>query len=470
MRSLQCSCLTFCLLASTTLFAQTSVTRPTESNRPIESEAWQFERLTLKNGRTMVGLLQATDGMQLEFAEIYRPPGAPMHAVVRIVEARQIAKLERLPEEQRRVLADRFHQFRRRATVEAASLESVALTPEPSAGSLRWHYEGRWFDLVSTADEESTRRCVVRIEQMFRAFQQLLTPQVQGHCGLRIELYGSLENYHAALRQMGLDLQSLAFFSSPQKLIVAGVELSDYSDQLASIRSEHAKLIEAAEVRGKEFRQQLADLSRTLEQRGFTRQQLETEMSLRKAAWNREHDALLRRISEANRRNDSRFLELTQRMFRRLDHEAFHAYLQLYVAADRPGAIDRWLNEGLAQVFEGGQIDGDTLRIDAPDGQRLARLQRDLTGAKPLTMEELLAADDEAFLATHAAEASGQYYLYAWGLAYYLTFVQNRLDDATLHDFLAAPNATRQQRFERLVACPLEEFEVRWREAMLRLK
>ena len=61
--------------------------------------------------------------------------------------------------------------------------------------------------------------------------------------------------------------------------------------------------------------------------------------------------------------------------------------------------------------------------------------------------------------------AARRHYLYAWGLAYYLTF-EHRLLGSPALDRYVAPDARAvppQQRFERLVGTPLEEFEPAWR-------
>ena len=44
-------------------------------------------------------------------------------------------------------------------------------------------------------------------------------------------------------------------------------------------------------------------------------------------------------------------------MFRRLYHEAFHAYLDNYVYESPGYEIPTWLNEGLAQVFAAGLLE-----------------------------------------------------------------------------------------------------------------
>ena len=66
--------------------------------------------------------------------------------------------------------------------------------------------------------------------------------------------------------------------------------------------------------------------------------------------------------------------------------------------------VPRWLNEGLAQTFEAGLLEADTLRIDTPNLVALASLQSDLRGPQPLELTDLLNAGSETFLAAHAGD------------------------------------------------------------------
>jgi hypothetical protein len=159
---------------------------------------------------------------------------------------------------------------------------------------------------------------------------------------------------------------------------------------------------------------------------------------------------------------------VTREVFARLYHEAFHAYVENYVYPEPGVTLPRWLNEGLAQVFESGQFEADTLRVDAPHPQRLSALQADLASGAPLKIAEVLTADEQDFLSGHTGKAGQRCYLYSWGLVYYLTFEQNlvrldALDPYVLNEEHLGPLA----RFTRLIGTPLPKFERRWREAML---
>jgi hypothetical protein len=189
--------------------------------------------------------------------------------------------------------------------------------------------------------------------------------------------------------------------------------------------------------------------------------------------WKEGFATLERRIKAAERRNASHFQEVTGEMFGRLAHESFHAYLENFVYPRSASVVPRWLNEGLAETFEGGQLDGDSLRIDAPSARILAKLKNDLAGPEPLSLADLLTADADEFISTHRGDAaqSSRLYLYSWGLAYFLAFEQPLLGTKQLERYVSLDTSDSSpiERFEKLVGMPLPEFQERWRGVMLGL-
>jgi len=435
----------------------------------IGGAALQLESIMLKDGTTYKGFVQSKGSDEIEFVEIFRRPGMPMSATVRVVDPGQVKQYVPLTAEGRRVLEEHIHRLRHRVAIEAGNQARVAIVASPAKRPHAWEYSGPWFQLTSTADDESTRRCIVRIEQIFRAYRQLIPSTVDQHRPLRIVLYGSVDEYQTALRTLGIEIENLAFYASRDHTIFAGAELASYSTRLQGIRAAHQETLRELDAGTARFREQLKAFSEKLAKEGFGREQIKEEMARRNAAWNRERLLLERQISETDRRNDAAFAEVTDRMFRRLYHEAFHAYLADYVVSDRTAPVDRWLNEGLAQIFEVGQLDGDSLRIDAPHATSLAQLQRDLASTNSLSLAELLVSTDQDFLAAHSRIATARRYAYAWGLAYYLTIENQLLTPESLASFLSPSERSELERFEALVGKLLGEFEVEWRDAMLRL-
>ncbi len=432
---------------------------------------WKLETILLKEGKEYRGLLQARSERQIDFAEIVQRPGKPTYAIVRGIEPAQVARLELLPIDEHHALASRFRQLRNRAVIEAGRMEEVRLNSESRRGGSVLVYEGDWFTLVSTADDESTRRCVVRIEQIFRAFRTLLPPRVEMPRRLEIHLYASLDEFRQELKSLALALDTPAFYAPRQSRIVAASEFSEYSRRLKHVREEAQAVTQKYEELEKEFGQRLGKLGGELKQAGFRKDEITAELTLRKSVWKKEKEEVLARMNEQMRQNEARFADVTGAMFRRLYHEALHAYVDQQVYPAEEFHVPRWLHEGLAQVFESGQLEGDSLRLDAPDPAKLTLLQADLRSAEQLPLAELLVAEGSAFSGRHDASSRRRHYLYAWGVAHQLVFRDNVLAGRALDAYVARnqQDALPVARYERLIGRPLVDWEEEWRASMLAL-
>lgn len=435
---------------------------------------WKLETVVLKSGKEHHGLVQARREKEIDFAEIVQRPGKPTFAIIRGIDAAQVAKTELLPPAEHAELVKKFHDYRHKALIEAGQMDAVKLAPLESDGHSYQSYRGSWFTLLSTADEESTRRCVVRMEQIFRAYRTLLPPRMEKQKEqqeLTIYLYSSLDEYRQRLRALDLNLDAPAIYSARQHQILAGGELAHYATRLGEVRKEMADLEKQYDKLDKDFAVSLARLSDELRTKGFSKDEITQELQLRKTDWKNERTAVMARMHEQDRRNLARFSEVTHEMFARLYHEAFHAYLDTYVYPQSSHHVPTWLHEGLAQVFEGGQLEGDSLRIDAPDRDRLKRLLTDLNSGDPLPLARLLVAEEPTFAGDHGGRASERHYLYAWGLSYYLVTEKNLLGSPALDEFVSPQSAalSPSARLERLVHQPLGTFESQWREKLQKL-
>lgn len=436
---------------------------------------WKLETIVLKSGKEHHGLVQARREREIDFADIVQRPGKPMFAFLRGIDAAQVAKTELLPPAEHAELVRKFHQYRHKALIEAGQMDAVKLTPLEADGHSYQSYRGSWFTLLSTADEESTRRCVVRMEQIFRAYRTLLPPRLkekqQERQELTIYLYSSLDEYRQRLRALDLNLNSPAIYSARHHQILAGGELAHYATRLAEVRKEMDELEKQYDKLDKDFAVSLARLSDDLRTKGFSKDEVTQELQLRKTDWKNERAAVMARMAEQDRRNLARFSEVTREMFARLYHEAFHAYLDSYVYPQGSHHVPTWLHEGLAQVFEGGQLEGDSLRIDAPDRERLKLLLADLNSNDPLPLARLLVAEERTFAGDHGGRASERHYLYSWGLSYYLVTEKNLLGSPALDEFVSQQSASLSPttRLEKLVHQSLGKFETQWREKLQKL-
>jgi hypothetical protein len=140
------------------------------------------------------------------------------------------------------------------------------------------------------------------------------------------------------------------------------------------------------------------------------------------------------------------------------------------------GELPRWLNEGLAQMFETAVVEAGELRADWPDPRRLEQTKDWLKGKNggPLVaLSDLLVSGKDAFLASHSDHrgAAERAYLTSWALAYYLTFERRLIGTPALNKYLIALNSGGDPRaaFVSLVGQELEAFEKQWHAYLLRL-
>ena len=278
-----------------------------DRGRDEDSSDWKFDELELIDGSMHRGMVLSDLATEIEFAEIFRPPGKPMFAVIRPVAPDQVAKKILLSGEDRARLWTRFQQFRNRARIEAGRMEDVALRRTKLNDGDSWTYEGPWFLLESTADETMVRRCVVRAEQIFRAYRQLLTPGNEHRTGLRLLIFGSTDEYHRHLRESGLAIAGPAWFSKTRNLVVAGGELNAFGRRLRQTQTQNEEVRRQYKTLKSSFPERLASLIQQMKERGYASAQIEHEVKLRSAAWQREYDEALGRLELAAVQNEAAF-------------------------------------------------------------------------------------------------------------------------------------------------------------------
>ncbi len=451
-------------------------------DRVADSSAWKMELLIRRDGRKFLGYLQDRSKQEIKFVEIKREKNKQLYLVTHHYHPRSVANIISLSEPDRAELLKRIEPLlskKSHARIEAGRMEDIVLVEKKAADQQSYVYEGDWFQLESRADEETTRRCVVRVEQVFRAYNQVLPPLVRRGDKLSILLHGSMDAYRDDLHRRQLRIANPAFFSTQQNLIVAGSELTSYGKQVARIRETNQKRREEYDRMDEQFRRRLDELRGELQSGGYSSDEIRLRLRLLNAKWKADNKVdgqywqMMRKLSAVDRRNEAMFDEVTNQMFRRLFHEAFHAYLENYVFPQRSFNVPRWLDEGLAQIFENSRLDGNTLRIDAPDRTMLQLLKEDLSNKRPLSIAKLLRTQDAAFLVTHdSSVAAERHYLYSWGLAYFLVFEKNILSGDQLAKYVALAEANKAPvaRFKQLTGISLDQLQREWREYVLDMK
>jgi Protein of unknown function (DUF1570) len=446
---------------------------PASSLPEVPAAGWKLERVALTGGKAYEGLVEMELPSKIKFIEVHQPAGKPMSLLVRWIDRKLIESWTRLTPQQREDLVKRIQGFRNRAVIELGRMDDLRLVAIQRDGKVSWQYQGDWFSLESTADEQMTRQSIVRIEQLFTAYQQILPPRLTPRGQLEILLFGDTAEYRQFLGGRGLDLENPAFFAADFDLVAAGSEMNRFVAEMDFVLRKHRQMRKDYADLMAELPGRVKKLGESLRATGIPGDELQRISVAEQRRWKDVLTTLDGRIKAVERRNASRFQEVTGQMFRRLAHESFHAYLEDFVYPRSVSDVPRWLNEGLAETFEAGLLDGDSLRVDAPDARMLARLKADLSGADPLPLAELLAADANQFISTHRGDAAqaSRLYLYSWGLAYFLTFEQPLLGTHKLEEYVSldASDESPVERFETLVGMPLEQFEQRWRGVMLGL-
>jgi len=435
----------------------------------VNSADWPTERVQMRDGATYEGYIESQDEFWINLVQIQRVKGRPMFVVIRPIDRTKIVSIVPLDEQQRAELRRRIDQFINRARIEAGRMEAVRLDQVTRDGTQYQRYGGKWFALESTVEEAFTRRIIVRVEQIFTAYRQILAPRVRPQRPLRVVVFGAGGPYRAYLARLGLQIQNPACFIPGENLVVAGSEATRFAAELAKVSAQNTQLQAELKKLEREMPRRLAHAAQEMRDDGVPQDKIAKVLVVRRRQFKEEIEAKRNELARAGRENDRLFQKVAGQMLQRLYHEAFHAYLENYVYPRAGHDVPVWLNEGLAQIFEAGLLEAETLRIDAPSRDALKALKADLAGQQPLRLEKVLAADQQAFL---AGSQSNRLYAYAWGLAYYLTFEKHALGSPALDQYMAPPakNASPVERFEKLVGAPLANFEPAWREYILNLR
>jgi hypothetical protein len=423
---------------------------------PLAAEEWRFDVVQLKSGMRFEGLIHGETPDAIHFKHVSRRPGKPTLVLETVFRRDEIDKIERLEGTERQELAKRVDQIDRRVELEKKRMQALALerVAWPSGGQA-WRHAGKHFVLVSNmSNEELVRLIVVRLEDIFQAFTENLGARRQPAQPTSIVLYRSLAEYAAALKGRSLNIFTPAFYDPARNEIVAASDLERLSDELAKLKAKHE---------------------------GYVKELDAYEAKLKRHFHDNPPPAMLAQLRQMrlqipllNKENESTLERQVRPLFTTLYHEAFHAYLDNFVYASSETPVPRWLNEGLAQIFETALVETGDLRVGHVDPKRLADVQAAIKNKQFVPLAELLAADAQPFLAAHKSEvpAASRYFQASWALAYYLKFETKALADEALNEYLRglAGGRDRIQGFERLVGASLKDFEPRFQQYLLHLR
>jgi hypothetical protein len=309
------------------------------------------------------------------------------------------------------------------------------------------------FRLVSNARPEVVQLAAIYLEEIYAAYSRALPPRAAGAPTL-IVLAGSQADYQELLKGRGLNLANPAFFDADRNQVVCASDLQRLADELIKAREHHSQLCAQLAQREAELKEAY---------RGSVPAEIKAPI-----------DEARQRIRAAEAHNAEAFRRARERLFQRLYHEAFHAYLANFVYPPAETAVPRWLNEGLAQIFETAIVEAGELRVGHADPERLVALRREFTGGGQVPLTDLLRAGPRPFQVAHAdqRQASDRYYLASWALAFHLTFERKLLGTPAMDDYVRALHrgADPVTAFRELIGRPLETFAKEYGEYLQHLK
>jgi hypothetical protein len=255
--------------------------------------------------------------------------------------------------------------------------------------------------------------------------------------------------------------------------VAVGSDLTNLAGQLQRIRAENEQIRVKLDVSQQGLPARLEEIGRQMKRDGRTDADIKKTLAKTRRDFEEQFNKKRQELDRSERQNLEKFHKARSQFFARLYHESFHAYLENYVYPHQTHTVPYWLNEGLAMMYEGGVLENDTLRVDAPNAEALKKLKDDLRHGTALPLEKLLAAGPSEFLPRHntPAPAADRYYAHAWGLVYYLTFEKHLLGGPKMDQYVRPGDRDQAAgRFEALVGTQREPFEKQWHAAMLRLR
>jgi hypothetical protein len=440
-------------------------------------DTWKYDRVFLKNGAVFQGLVlnKDSDG-RVQFRQVSRKPGRATMTSRLDFSPREVQRVELLPESERALLKERLERLRAEREALAARLKGIEAQgkgADPTDdlfdfGSVAWEgggkaliYESDYFRLISDARPELVRLAAIHLEQIYDAYISYLPPISEKKEPTTILLAHSWGSYQKLVQTRGLDLSNPAFYDQAKNEIVCGCDLPRLGSELEKAFKQH----QASRL---EVKNRLAELHRIYQ--GKIPAVVKTPIR-----------EILDRIQTADNHNLARFHQAQQQLFRRLYHEAFHAYLDTFVYPSRgeanPQSVPRWLNEGLAQIFETAIVEISEVRVKSVDTSRLQEMRQALARDRLLPVTTLLRSKRNDFLVAHSAQdhdrqISDHHYLASWALAYYLMFERKLLGTKALDEYVRSLERGQDPvtAFETLVGQPLPAFEKQFVEYLLVLR
>lgn len=441
--------------------------QPPAAVTPPQPDSWKLETVVrVAPYEPLEGLVVRQDPAGIELRQVIRKPGRPTFIITVRVPQDQVERVDLLDSEDRDLLvkrldlivAERAKRFARLKLLEkppatgADSAEppvglSKADWPTDKPGTQRaLRYAGQRFTLLTTTRPEIAELCALQLDQVFSAFERLL-PARQESGPVTILVTSSSGEWQALCKARGRAVLNPAWCDTATGEVGLGTDQAKLDARMEQLRVLHAKNLADLQSKGDELRKAYGGKLPPELQRPF--------------------DQSLKSLRENALTNERVLRQERDRLFSRMNHEVFHAYLSRFVL--RPGmAIPPWLNEGLAQLFESALVEAGDLRADLADPERVRQFRADVQAGRDLPLDELLKSPANRFHVTGSddQQASRQAYLASWALCSWLVLDKGRLRLEDLDGFCAPEPSQLDSRatFAKVFNFKVEEAQNQVRE------
>ncbi|MFQ3651702.1 MAG: DUF1570 domain-containing protein, partial [Gemmataceae bacterium] len=404
---------------------------------PPREDDWKYDQVIRRKGPALVGLVLHHNRTEVRITCIRRKPGSPTLLFTDTLPRDEVLELRLLEDDERKKLVARLEALRRERELLNAltrALDPSEKPPELPADILElektpWpgdeklaalRYRSAHFELVAATRPEIVQLCALHLEQIYEAYGRLLPPRTKEVTPTTILLPRSFSDYQAIAKSRGLDLLNPAFYDPERNQVVCGSDLERLCEERDTIRQHHFRL--RADIRAR--RAELNKIYKGRPPSGLLAPMAEAE----------------KRIALSEQKNGQLLARSRERLFQRLYHEAFHAYLGTFVFPGNEYSVPVWLNEGLAQVFETARVELGELRLGLPDAERLKAAQAVLDKGEFPSLRTVLRSGPKEFLVGHGSDrpTSDRFYLAAWALTHYLTFERRQLSSTALETYVRA--------------------------------
>src|SRR5260370_747292 len=206
---------------------------------------WKFDVVHLKSGVVLRGLLGEETPRGTRFQDVRRRPGRPIVIFHTVLRPGEVARAERLSDDDRKVLQERIQEIEQNAPeAEKERLGALELQPIVWGGKKDggWRYASDYFDLSSNAPEEIVRRAALRLEQIYTAYARFLPPRHQGGRPTPVQTITDFKEYSRMLREQKQQFLNPAFYEPAGNRIVCASDLVGLGQKLAAVKQLHHRM------------------------------------------------------------------------------------------------------------------------------------------------------------------------------------------------------------------------------------